>query len=278
VSRITAKRALDELVRQGRAFRQQGRGTFVAQARIRDISGFRSFSEDIRARGFRPSSQILDFREVTPEATTCARLHISEGEHAFLLMRLRLADQEPVAVETAYLPCRLCPGLLDEDLASGSLYTLLAEKILARANLGGRRDRGGRANKRANPPAGLESRDTRAGSPPGNVCCGLRRHRDRRFGLSRRPFHFLYRPPVHWIIYAVMDLLKLTQRLQAGLIVSCQASPGEPLFGAGHMAAMARAAVSAGAVGIRANGAEDIAAIRAELDFIRLTCPVLKYA
>jgi N-acylglucosamine-6-phosphate 2-epimerase len=63
-----------------------------------------------------------------------------------------------------------------------------------------------------------------------------------------------------------MDLLKLTQRLQAGLIVSCQASPGEPLFGAGHMAAMARAAVSAGAVGIRANGAEDIAAIRAEMD------------
>jgi N-acylglucosamine-6-phosphate 2-epimerase len=63
-----------------------------------------------------------------------------------------------------------------------------------------------------------------------------------------------------------MDLLKLTQRLHAGLIVSCQASPGEPLFGAGHMAAMARAAVSAGAVGIRANGAEDIAAIRAEMD------------
>ena len=128
VSRITAKRALDELVRQGRAFRQQGRGTFVAQARIRDISSFRSFSEDIRARGFSPSSQVLDFREVAPEAAMRARLHISVGEHAFLLKRLRLADQEPVAVETAYLPCRLCPGLLQEDLSSGSLYTLLAEK------------------------------------------------------------------------------------------------------------------------------------------------------
>jgi N-acylglucosamine-6-phosphate 2-epimerase len=41
--------------------------------------------------------------------------------------------------------------------------------------------------------------------------------------------------------------------------------PGEPLFGAGMMAAMARAAVSAGAVAIRANGPEDIAAIRAEV-------------
>jgi GntR family transcriptional regulator len=128
VSRITAKRALDELVRQGRAYRQQGRGTFVAQARIREISGFRSFSDDIRARGFNPSSQILDFREVEPEPGLRARLHIAEGEHAFLLKRLRLADQEPVAIETAFLPCRLFPGLLQEDLAGGSLYILLAEK------------------------------------------------------------------------------------------------------------------------------------------------------
>jgi N-acylglucosamine-6-phosphate 2-epimerase len=64
----------------------------------------------------------------------------------------------------------------------------------------------------------------------------------------------------------VMNLSDLIHRLHAGLIVSCQALPGEPLFGAGHMAAMARAAVSAGAVGIRANGAEDIAAIRLAVD------------
>ena len=59
-----------------------------------------------------------------------------------------------------------------------------------------------------------------------------------------------------------MDLSVLTHRLQAGLIVSCQALPDEPLFGANHMAAMARAAVSAGAVAIRTNGPADIAAIR----------------
>jgi GntR family transcriptional regulator len=128
VSRITAKRALDELVRQGRAFRQQGRGTFVAQARIRDISGFRSFSEDIRARGFSPSSQVLEFKEMEPGVAIRERLYLSEGEHVFLLKRLRLADQVPVAVEAAYLPCRMCPGLLQQDLANSSLYTLLAEK------------------------------------------------------------------------------------------------------------------------------------------------------
>ncbi len=62
-----------------------------------------------------------------------------------------------------------------------------------------------------------------------------------------------------------MDLPALKHRLHKGLIVSCQALPGEPLFGAGMMAAMARAAVSAGAVAIRANGPADIAAIRAEV-------------
>ncbi len=59
-----------------------------------------------------------------------------------------------------------------------------------------------------------------------------------------------------------MDLQKLRQHLHRGLIVSCQALPDEPLFGAGHMASMGCAAVQAGAVGIRANGPEDIAAIR----------------
>jgi N-acylglucosamine-6-phosphate 2-epimerase len=66
--------------------------------------------------------------------------------------------------------------------------------------------------------------------------------------------------------HALMDLPALKNRLSHGLIVSCQALPGEPLYGAAHMAAMARAAVSAGAVAIRANGPQDIAAIRAEVD------------
>ncbi len=128
VSRITAKRALDELVRQGRAFRRQGRGTFVAQTRIRDISGFGSFSEDIRARGLDPGARVLLFAEIVPEAAVQERLHLGEDERVYALKRLRLANAEPVAVEMAYLPCRLLPGLIHEDLANNSLYALLREK------------------------------------------------------------------------------------------------------------------------------------------------------
>ncbi len=56
-----------------------------------------------------------------------------------------------------------------------------------------------------------------------------------------------------------MESLK---RLEGGLVVSCQAYPGEPLHGAIYMERMAVAAYQSGAVGIRANGPDDISAIR----------------
>jgi N-acylglucosamine-6-phosphate 2-epimerase len=55
-------------------------------------------------------------------------------------------------------------------------------------------------------------------------------------------------------------------KFNKGLIVSCQAYPGDPLYGAGIMAKMALAAKQGGAVGIRANGREDIASIKAAVD------------
>jgi len=128
VSRITAKRALDELVRQGRAFRQQGRGTFVAQTQLHDISGFGSFSDDMRARGLLPGARVLEFKEIKPDPQIQARLQLTRDDPVYMLKRLRLANNEPVAVETAYLPSRLCTGLIDEDLNDHSLYAILTEK------------------------------------------------------------------------------------------------------------------------------------------------------
>jgi N-acylglucosamine-6-phosphate 2-epimerase len=60
------------------------------------------------------------------------------------------------------------------------------------------------------------------------------------------------------------------RRLRGGLVVSCQAPPGDPLQGPTFMAAMARAAVLGGAAGIRANGPADVAAVRRAVD-----CPVI---
>ena len=67
-----------------------------------------------------------------------------------------------------------------------------------------------------------------------------------------------------------MDLHVLLAKIKGGLIVSCQAQPDEPLFGSDTMVKMARAALEGGAVGIRANTPQDVAAIREALPEVPL--------
>jgi len=129
VSRITARRVLVDLVKQGVAYSEQGRGTFVAMPRIREISGFLSYSQDMLARGLKPSSRVLIFDTVDPDAAIRERLQIKDGEKAFCLKRVRLANDKPVVLETAHIPVNLCPDLANEDFSVSSLYIVLREKF-----------------------------------------------------------------------------------------------------------------------------------------------------
>lgn len=128
VSRITARQAIDALVDKGLVYRERGRGTFVAEPKMRGLIGFTSFSEDMRARGFHPSSQVIlkTLGSVDPEA--CRILKMDVDEPAIHLTRVRLADDTPVALQSTLIPYRLCPGLENEDLENQSLYSILREK------------------------------------------------------------------------------------------------------------------------------------------------------
>ncbi len=125
VSRITARRAINNLVQQGYVYSLQGKGTFVAQTRIRELSGFRSFSEDIRARGMTPSSRLLQIRRIQPKASLRAELNLPAGIAVYRLERIRLVNGEPLAYEDAYLPANLCPGLEQFDFEKRSLFEVL---------------------------------------------------------------------------------------------------------------------------------------------------------
>ncbi len=128
VSRITARQAMDALVKSGLVYREQGRGTFVAEPHMTSVMGFTSFSQDMLARGRRPSTVILSQETTRVDENLQKVLKIGPEDLAIHLVRLRLADGEPLAIQTAYLPSALCPGLVTEDLGSVSLYALLREK------------------------------------------------------------------------------------------------------------------------------------------------------
>lgn len=129
ISRMTARQSITELVNEGVFYREQGRGTFVAQNRItQQLLRLTGFTEDIRARGQRPATQVLSGEMWPADEITAERLRIQEGQPVFRLQRLRLADDEPLALEESHLNFPGCENLADEDLENNSLYQLLETK------------------------------------------------------------------------------------------------------------------------------------------------------
>jgi len=129
VSRITARQALQVLVKEGRIYRERGRGSFVAHPTVeQSLVRIVSFSEDMEQRGFKAESQVLSAELIPAPKEVAALLSIEPGEELVRIVRLRLADGEPMSVEHAHFIHRFCPGLLDHDLHDQSLRELMEER------------------------------------------------------------------------------------------------------------------------------------------------------
>jgi len=126
ISRMTARQAITDLVNEGVFYREQGRGTFVTQNKItQQLLHLTGFTEDIRARGQRPSTKVLTAEMRPADEVTAEHLRLDPGQPVFLLRRLRLADDEPLAIEVSALNFKGCERLAEEDLEHNSLYQLL---------------------------------------------------------------------------------------------------------------------------------------------------------
>ncbi|MFF4716986.1 GntR family transcriptional regulator [Streptomyces eurythermus] len=126
-SRTTVRQALQELVGEGRLDRIQGKGTFVAQPKLYRTLQLTSHTEDMRAQGLTPASQVLDIGEVPADEQLAGLLGIGIGERVLRIERLRLASGDPMAIETTHLSVRRFPGLRRSLATYPSLYTALAE-------------------------------------------------------------------------------------------------------------------------------------------------------
>jgi GntR family transcriptional regulator len=126
VSRTTVRQVLDLLVRDGLIFRQQGRGTFVAHPAVEQtLVRIASFTEDMRRRGFRPGTKVLLAQLQPAPSEIAANLRVPMGEELACLRRLRLADDEPMAIEESYLVHRYCRGILRHDFANQPLRQIM---------------------------------------------------------------------------------------------------------------------------------------------------------
>lgn len=129
LSRGTVRRAVEMLIQAGMLRREQGRGTFVNSLKPSHVF-FRlaSFDEEMRARGWSPSASLLSRRVFPATAEVAKHLQIPAGEKTIEIIRLRLADGKPIAYETRCLAYKTCPQLLEEDLETQSIHSLLIDK------------------------------------------------------------------------------------------------------------------------------------------------------
>lgn len=124
VSRATVRAAIGNLVNEGRLTTVPGRGTVVTRPRVESNLHLASFTQDMRRRGHRPSTEVLSSNVVGSGETTAKVLGIDPGDRLWEIERLRLADDEPMAHEISWYPEALFPALGDEDLTT-SLYATL---------------------------------------------------------------------------------------------------------------------------------------------------------
>lgn len=129
ISRMTVRQAITNLVNKGYLFREKGKGTFVSNQKFeQNLQGLTSFTEDMKARNLVPGSKLLHFEIYPADDDIKARLSLKEDELIYKIKRLRLANNDPIAVETSYLPVNLVPGLTPDILAS-SIYTYIEQEL-----------------------------------------------------------------------------------------------------------------------------------------------------
>lgn len=128
VSRITVRKAIEDLVQKGILYRERGLGTFVAEPpKASRLKGVQGFTEEILKLNQRPSAKLLEYKIKKPTIYVSQRLNISKDDMVIAIKRLRSVDDKPYFSEIIYFPYSKVYGIEKENLEN-SIYSLLNDK------------------------------------------------------------------------------------------------------------------------------------------------------
>src|SRR6201984_1519547 len=129
VSRITVRRAIQNLVSRGLVEIRRGKGTFVAAPKItQELTELSGFVEDMHALGRKPTARVIGKEIVTADATVASQLALTRGERVVRIRRVRLADGVPLSFDETFLPLEIGKKIITNNLKAEPIFLLLERK------------------------------------------------------------------------------------------------------------------------------------------------------
>lgn len=133
VSRITVRRAVEELVDEGILTKKQGKGTYVTHRKlhrkITQESMVQSFSDTCKLNGLTPGAHVIERKIVAAGKEGQRRLGLNPDDKLIYIRRVRTADGDPIMLENNYYNYNRFAFLIDADLDDTSLFDLIEEKL-----------------------------------------------------------------------------------------------------------------------------------------------------
>ncbi|HEX3589313.1 MAG TPA: GntR family transcriptional regulator [Pseudonocardiaceae bacterium] len=129
VSRITVRRAVQNLAARGLVDVRWGRGTFVAPPRLtQPLTSLTGFVEDMASLGLTATARVLRVETIPADAGVAAELNVDTGTHVTHIERVRLGDGRPISLDDTYLPLDVGERVAGDDLTHRPVFELLEQK------------------------------------------------------------------------------------------------------------------------------------------------------
>lgn len=128
ISRVTLRSVLTELVRDGKLYRIQGKGTFVAEPKITaDTISYVGIREQLEQQGYDVSTVVLSVDVIDCPRSVAKAMELEQGEPVYHIQRLRKVKGIPLSIHNSYIPVSRCPNLQNNDFCNVQLCNILSD-------------------------------------------------------------------------------------------------------------------------------------------------------
>lgn len=128
ISRMTVRKAIQILVNQGKLYRVNNVGTFIADTKLyKVVNSLVGFTSEVEDSGGTVENEILEYSFMPSTEVVSAKLQIEEGEMVHKVVRVRKRDGVAIMIDTSYFPADIIE--LDVDVVKGSIYRHITEKL-----------------------------------------------------------------------------------------------------------------------------------------------------